>query len=74
MEEGSREASEGLWGLKTLGQVEEVWLSQGRQGEAVIQTNNKHNGGFWEVWGRGSRAVWVIYFPVGLMFFRVPSL
>lgn len=49
-EDGSQEACEGLLGLK----LDRWRLSQGRQGDPVIQTNNKHNGGFWEMWGRGS--------------------
>lgn len=49
-EEGSWQVSEGLWGLKSIGQVAEVWLSQGRQEVPVIQSNNKHSWDFWEVW------------------------
>lgn len=52
----SQEDGEGLQGLKTSGQVEQVWLSRGDQGDPVFQTNNKHTEGLWEVWARSKIA------------------
>lgn len=43
-EKDSREAGEGLWGLKTGGQVEALWLCLECRGDPVTQTNNKHSG------------------------------
>lgn len=45
-------AGKGLWGLKIVGQVQEVWLSHEHQGDPVIQTNSKHTGGFGESVGK----------------------